>query len=419
MSLHLVLSSNELRTFNPFDTKIGNARSSPSRFEVRPQQFLKMKPLSINPPILNSANPWCSSLEQLEELYSSLWTGAVTTRTSLLDGFPTDESVHQFTFYNPQHPVTHGSAQPNPSSSDKAEETGSLNTLGYSPIPLKEYLSFIKTISDRHSNDVQKPTSPTSPIPRSGPKPFIVSVTGSVEEVVECYKLISDHQRTVGMVLAMEVNLSCPNIPGKPPPAYSSASLLSYLSALKLEVGRQLETHGRHIHVPIGIKTPPYTYHDQYQQMIDALITSARKAPEGLPCPVSFITATNTLGSSLLLVPALESTSSPPSSPGGSKPREVFHHALNSANGTGIGGMAGTPLHPLALGNVYTIKGMLFQHEELQHIQIIGVGGVEDADGFQRMRAVGAAAVGVGTALGRKGVKIFEDIGEGLQRAGH
>lgn len=29
------------------------------------------------------------------------------------------------------------------------------------------------------------------------------------------------------------------------------------------------------------------------------------------------------------------------------------------------------------------------------------------------MRAVGAAAVGVGTALGRKGVKIFEEIERG------
>jgi dihydroorotate dehydrogenase (fumarate) len=32
------------------------------------------------------------------------------------------------------------------------------------------------------------------------------------------------------------------------------------------------------------------------------------------------------------------------------------------------------------------------------------------------MRAVGAAAVGVGTALGRRGVKVFEDI-DGALRA--
>ncbi|KAF1994625.1 hypothetical protein P154DRAFT_539460 [Amniculicola lignicola CBS 123094] len=117
--------------------------------------------------------------------------------------------------------------------------------------------------------------------------------------------------------------------------------------------------------------------------------------------------------SSLLLTPTLEKI--PPPLPN-EKPWEVFHHTLNSANGTGLGGLAGAPLHPLALGNVFTIKGMLFQYSELEHVQIIGVGGAEDAEGYQRMRAVGAAAVGVGTALGRKGVKVFEEIAQVLEQ---
>jgi dihydroorotate dehydrogenase (fumarate) len=203
------------------------------------------------------------------------------------------------------------------------------------------------------------------------------------------------------MVLAMEVNLSCPNIPGKPPPAYSSTALLSYLSALKAEIGALLEhahPHEGHVHVPIGIKVPPYTYHDQFVAMIDALLQSADVEPKHLPCPVSFITATNTLGSSLLLKPSEEE-------------HGTFEATIKSANETGVGGLAGAPLHALALGNVYTIKGLLFQHDALSGIQIIGVGGVEDVDGFNRMRAVGAAAVAVGTALGRKGVDVFEEIG--------
>jgi dihydroorotate dehydrogenase (fumarate) len=140
--------------------------------------------------------------------------------------------------------------------------------------------------------------------------------------------------------------------------------------------------------------------------MIDALLESAEAEPNHLPCPVSFITATNTLGSSLLLEPSLE----------GTPPHSAFKSTIASANETGIGGMAGAPLHPLALGNVYTIKGLLFQHNALSGIQIIGVGGVEDVHGSNRMRAVGAAAVGVGTALGRKGVKVFEEIGKELHR---
>jgi dihydroorotate dehydrogenase (fumarate) len=353
-----------------------------------------MKALAISPPLLNSSNPWCTTLEQLQELYSSKCTGAVTTRTSLLNGFPHDPSIHQFAFYNPK------SLSASSVNTDKAgtpDQNGSLNTLGYSPIPLKEYLSYIKTISNGLQDAAHY-------------KPFIISVTGSEDDVVECYKLITAHQKHVRMVLAMEVNLSCPNIPGKPPPAYSSASLLSYLSALKKEIGRQFEPleqshpHTGHAHVPIGIKTPPYTYHDQFQAMIDALLGSANAEPTHLPCPVSFITATNTLGSSLLLEPVV--TEGEPS-------YETFERTINSTNATGVGGLAGAPLHPLALGNVHTIKGMLFQHDELQGIQIIGVGGVEDSEGFKRMRAVGASAVGVGTALGRKGVDVFQEIGDG------
>lgn len=357
-----------------------------------------MKALVVSPPLLNSSNPWCTSLAQLQELYDCPYTGAVTTRTSLLNGFLHNSSVHQFAFFNPKNL---SASETNKDKGGAPGQTGSLNTLGYSPTPIREYLEYIKTISDG-VREVEE---------GEHLKPFIVSVTGSEEDVVECYKLITAQQKHVRMVLAMEVNLSCPNIVGKPPPAYSSASLLSYLTALKAEIGRQLEPleqshpHEGHTHVPIGIKTPPYTYHDQFQAMIDALLQSTKAEPAHLPCPISFITATNTLGSSLLLAPAAE----------GAPPHSVFEATIKSANETGIGGLAGTPLHPIALGNVYMIKGMLFQHDALSGIQIIGVGGVEDVHGFNRMRAVGAAAVAIGTALGRKGVEVFAEIGKALK----
>lgn len=67
-------------------------------------------------------------------------------------------------------------------------------------------------------------------------------------------------------------------------------------------------------------------------------------------------------------------------------------------------------LHPLALGNVKIIRGMLDQHEELKHIEIIGIGGVQDFAGYERFLTVGAAAVGIGTAFGREGISVFEKI---------
>lgn len=387
-----------------------------------------MKLLRINPPLLNSANPWCTTLEELQELYNCPFTGAVTTRTSLLNGFPHDPDIHQYTFFNP---TTHASPD---NANASADQTGSLNTLGYSPILLGEYLKFIKTISDRtrearNITSFASSASPAFPNLHSSPtiKPFIISVTGSIDEVLQCYRLITAHQQYVLMPLAMEINLSCPNIPNTPPPAYHTDRLAEYLIALKAEIATQLisqppsqQQEPAAAQVPIGIKTPPYTHADQYHNLVNALLASAVASPSAAPTPVSFITATNTLGSALLLSSRLEAPSptltTTTSTSSAVLPREVLHSTLNSATGTGIGGMAGAPLHPLALGNVYTIKGELFRHAELETIQIIGVGGVEDAEGFRRMRAVGAAAVGVGTALGRKGIRVFEEIAEALGR---
>jgi len=239
--------------------------------------------------------------------------------------------------------------------------------LGYSPIPLDTYLTTIKKVVAASTLPQDKVTS----------KPFIISVTGTADAVRECYDKIQAAQSTTSNPLCMEINLSCPNIPGKPPPAYSGPSLVQYIRALP-------SVHDRR--VAIGIKTPPYTYHDQFQTLIDALNVCK-------PHPVDFITATNTLGSSLVLV---DSISGAP--------------AINSASGEGIGGMAGAPLHPLALGNVRTIRAMLDRHDDLKSIEIIGIGGVNDAAGFDRMRSMGAKIVGVGTALGREGVGVFAKI---------
>ncbi|CAA9958652.1 Dihydroorotate dehydrogenase [Pyrenophora teres f. maculata] len=363
-----------------------------------------MAPLNIDPPVLNSSNPWCTTLEQLQELYNCPHTGAITTRTSLLHGFPHDPSHHQFAFFNP---VTLSASPPdtdNTTAAIDATKTASLNTLGYSPLPLQHYLDYVQQISDalktqpRGSNSLgnKKPT----------PKPIIISVTGSAEEIIQCHRLITALQPKVVMPLAMEINLSCPNIPGAPPPAYNAEALGTYLSALNEELAGVSSDADA---IAVGIKTPPYTYSEQYDALITAL--KASLLPKREPgseetakqkCPISFITATNTLGSSLLLDPA-----------GPTAQDAAFKHTLISAAGSGVGGLAGAPLHPLALGNVYTIKKLLLQNDALLSVQIIGTGGVEDNAGFSRMRAVGASAVGVGTAFGRKGLEVFKEIGKG------
>ncbi|KAK3903845.1 hypothetical protein C8A05DRAFT_14228 [Staphylotrichum tortipilum] len=283
-------------------------------------------PLDINPPLINTACPWATTLSDLRLLYACPSTGAVTTRTSLLDGFPHDDALHQFAFFHPS-PTTNS----NP--------TASLNTLGYSPLSLSTYLSFIKTISDS--------------LPAPSGKGFIVSVTGTPDDIAACYSLILAAAREVQFPLAMEINLSCPNIPDRPPPAYSQASLAEYLDSVKRAV-----EEGGDVRIPVGVKTPPYTYATQFMGLVDALEEAA--GGEGGVCPISFITATNTLGSCLLFN----------SSQGGSG------HNTPALPGQGIGGMAGAPLHPLALGNVATIRRLLDEKGEgLGHVRVIGGGG--------------------------------------------
>lgn len=326
-------------------------------------------PLVIDPPLLNSANPWATDLADLTKLYNCPHTGAVTTRTSLLKGFGHNPEIHKYAFFDA---ATHDPA----ATAESKANSASLNTLGYSPITLDEYLGFIKTIAESRTAT-------------SKPKGFLVSVTGDPEEVAECYKRIATAQQALpdpsAVPLAMEVNLSCPNIPNKPPPAYDGKALLSYLACINGMADFVVRYGG--VKIPYGFKTPPYTHAGQFDVLVGALRTSAAMTMSGV-CSLTFLTSTNTLGSCLVM------TGEEPALPGG-----------------GIGGMAGAPLHPIALGNVATLRKRLdAEPAALGHIQIIGAGGVSDAAGFGRMKSVGAYAVGVGTGLGIHGVEVFGTI---------
>lgn len=343
-------------------------------------------PLEISPPLVNSANPWATTLDDLRRLYACPSTGAVTTRTSLINGFDHDPERHQYIFFDP---ATHeASPKSDPKHADVAQNA-SLNSLGYSPLTLETYLGFIKAISDEQ--------------PAESSKGFIVSVTGGPEDISASYTLVASAARHVRFPLAMEINLSCPNIPDCPPPAYSEDALVTYLDHLRRAIAAASAQDLPRI--PVGLKTPPYTHATQYESLMSALERAAAAGGGGAQrvlCPVSFITATNTLGSCLVLPP-------PPS--GG----EDQDRPSALPGPTGLGGLAGAPLHPLALGNVCTIRRMLDERaERLGHVRVVGVGGVLDAEGYRRMRAAGADAVGVGTGLGLKGMSVFGEIEAGL-----
>ena len=362
--------------------------------------FTSLDDFEFSTPLLNSASRWSSNIEELEALYRCEATGAVITRTCMLQHYSHDDTIHQHCYFQPvsmRVPPSHARwsddqakrglkespveaselVHPAP---DNPAALSSLNTLGYSPLNLSGYSCIFLEIEKR-AIETQMP-----------PKPFVFSVTGTAEEVAECYEHLV-LTRSPNSQVMMEVNLSCPNIQDKPPPAYSASELQTYLDALQQVQLEEVRSPKRPVRpaLPIaaGLKLPPYTSQHQFDALIKGLLHSQKN---GEPCPVSFLTAVNTLGQCLVM------------------DSEGLGAPIQSADGSSIGGLAGSALHPLALGNVRRLRTMLDAQPSLKAIQIIGVGGVHDNDGFKRMRAAGAFAVGVATAFGAVGIRVFDEI---------
>ncbi|KAF9507759.1 hypothetical protein BS47DRAFT_1321067 [Hydnum rufescens UP504] len=313
--------------------------------------------LFVSPPIINSSCPWASDLDDLSSLYESPFTGAVTTRTATWSGFEEDSGVHRVAFH--------------------ARSYSSINSYGYSPIPLNQYLEWINVLF------IQHPTST---------KPFIISITSSDPQELDIMIDTIRRFRFGGLGrVAIELNTSCPNIENKPPPSYDIRTLSPLLDVL------HRHAEDSNCGLTLGIKLPPYVHAGQFADIVGAL--AAMKSPASTPQrhPISFLTCTNTLGSCLLFD---EQAIHP--SPNGSK----------FALPTILGGLAGDALHALSLGNVHSFHHLLSTHrdERLRTIKIIGVGGVTSPEAAQRMYKAGASVVACATALGKEGVEIFQQL---------
>ncbi|KAE9403788.1 FMN-linked oxidoreductase [Gymnopus androsaceus JB14] len=180
----------------------------------------------ISPPLINTACAWASDLDQLQALYESPFTGAVTTRTSTLTGY-NETAVCGVVFTN--------------------STTSSLNSYGFSPLPLSSYLGWVKDIL---SAAVQS---------SSVVKPFIISITASTAD--ELRPMIALIQAAAFNAL---LNTSCPNISSASPSGYIPSSIHPLLTALA-------EAHTQDKTLTIGLKLPPYTFRGQFDAMVNVL----------------------------------------------------------------------------------------------------------------------------------------------------
>lgn len=218
---------------------------------------------------------------------------------------------------------------------------GSINSMG---LPNLGYAAYAKLI----------------PALKEFGKPVIASVAGLCEaDFLQIATVINESRPDL-----IEVNLSCPNIPGKPQIGYDTDDSERLLARLRKVVS-----------VPMGVKLPPYfdpAHHERMARVIER-------------AGVEFLSLINSVGNGLVVDPDRESVVIKPKG--------------------GFGGLGGALIKPVALANVRAFW-KLFEGR----IPIIGVGGVvTGTDAFEHLLC-GASAVQIGTVLVEEGLGAFERV---------
>ncbi|TKB64231.1 MAG: dihydroorotate oxidase [Nitrospira sp.] len=263
---------------------------------------------------MNASGALCVTRDELEALGKS-GAGAIVTKSMTIE-----------------------SRQGNPTPRYYGFPGGSINSMGLPNLGYRAYAEFIPYLK------------------RFG-KPVIASVAGLGEED---FPTIAEAINAAKPDL-IEVNLSCPNIPGKPQIGYDPET-----SERVLKKVRPLIT------VPMGVKLPPYFDPAHHEAMGKVLGR----------CGVDFLNMINSVGNGLVVDPEREAVVIKPKG--------------------GFGGLGGRLIKPVALANVRAFY-KLFDGK----MPIIGTGGiVEGMDVFEHFLC-GASAVQIGTVLVEEGLDVF------------
>ncbi len=266
---------------------------------------------------MNASGALCVTRDELMALATSR-AGAVVTKSMTLE-----------------------SRQGNPEPRYQAIPLGSINSMGLPNLGYRAYAELIPELK------------------RFG-KPVIASVAGLCEQD---FVTIARTIAAAGPDL-MEINLSCPNIPGEPQIGYDGEASERVLRQLR-EVVR----------VAMGVKLPPYfdpAHHERMAQVLDRV-------------GVDFLSLINSVGNGLVVDPEREAVVIKPKG--------------------GFGGLGGSLIKPVALANVRAFW-KLFQGR----MPIIGTGGVVNGtDAFEHLLC-GASAVQIGTQLVEEGVGVFSRL---------
>jgi len=271
---------------------------------------------------MNAAGALCVTREELETLGRSR-SGAIVTKS-----------------------MTREARRGNPEPRYYGFPGGSINSMGLPNLGYQAYADLIPQL-------------------KQFGKPVIATVAGLCEED---FPIIAETINGARPDL-IEVNLSCPNIPGKPQIGYDPDTS-----------ERVLKTVRRLITVPMGVKLPPY-FDPAHHEVMGAVIKR---------CGVDFLNMINSVGNGLVVDPEREAVVIKPKG--------------------GFGGLGGRIIKPVALANVRAFY-KIFEGR----IPIIGTGGVvEGVDAFEHFLC-GASAVQIGTVLVEEGPEVFGRLEAELQ----
>jgi len=196
-----------------------------------------------------------------------------------------------------------------------------------------------------------------------------MSITGTEDEVAQ---MIVRAEAASTRPAAIEINLSCPNISGHPPPCYDAAQMTSYMTT----VSAAAKT------IPVGLKLAPFLYDQQFHVVANAIRSCSA---------IRFVIAINTIGNGLMV--------------------DVDKDVFSLSPGGPFGGLGGKAVHSLALGNVLRLRQVL-----PSRVDIIGCGGVDSGEAAYRFLACGASAVEVATQLLIEGPSVFARINRELMQ---
>lgn len=275
-------------------------------------------------PFMNASGVHCMSIKDLQDLEKSD-VGAYITKSCTLEK---------------------REGNPSPRYVDLA--LGSINSMGLPNLGFRYYLDYVLEVQQNQDT------------------PIFFSIAGMSPE--ENLEMLDNIQKSAFSGIT-ELNLSCPNVPGKPQLAYDFQA-----------TEQLLEKVFAFFKKPLGVKLPPYFDLAHFDQMAEILNKF----------PLTYVNSVNSVGNALYIDTEEEAVVI--------KPKE------------GFGGLGGQYIKPTALANVRAFYTRL-----KPEIQIIGTGGIETGqDAFEHLLC-GASMLQIGTALHKEGPEIFPRIIRELQ----